>query len=615
MKLWYTEAMMLSFRKFHGRALRRWCGGVIALFVAALFVPQNSATAAVDVASALVSGLNWLIYYFGAALGLLGVAGSVLFVYVMDARVVSQILAAPIVDVTWLVVRDFFNLTFILILLFSAFATIFHIERFHLRNVLLRLIIMALLINFSLPIVKAVIDIANFIMYFFTSLLFPQTGTGYEAVEIFGRSINIMDIFVPQFEERSRAAESGITTYLIFAAIASFFYGISLITIAGLLVVRLIALVILMVLSPVGFVGTILPSTQGMASRYWQSLFKYAFMGPILVFTLFFATTFMAYNHDLAFSRDSDIRIVIPADTATNDARQTSNMANIAFLMVPIIIMWAGIIASNIVSDGASTMVTRFAGNAVRRAGAWARSGGRYLGIEAGRGLDAATGRYVTAARMRFNEMTESRTRRREDARRQRMERSYYQSEQRRNAAIARRFGSAVDEARKSLENFSEEQLRNAMHNGRDAERVAAARLLAENRQINDVDTYIAAQEAMAAAPEHLQQGLRDELRRTVRRNGRIDVVAAQRIRDGEDVQAVINSEFDISVSDLASQQSFEALEGHLEQLGRHIDSSILQSTSDSANFSKSASATVKREVAQISDQYRSDIANNMSQS
>ena len=80
------------------------------------------------------------------------------------------------VYVAWAMVRDFLNLFFMLALLFSAFSTIFQVEKYHLRKIIILLVVMALLVNFSYPITLFVIDLSNSAMYFFISLI-PHTNS------------------------------------------------------------------------------------------------------------------------------------------------------------------------------------------------------------------------------------------------------------------------------------------------------------------------------------------------------------------------------------------------------------------------------------------------------
>jgi len=69
----------------------------------------------------------------------------------------------------WAIVRDLCNMFFIVILLVIAFATILRVEGYDIKKMVPKLIIMAILINFSKTICGLIIDAADLIMNAFVS--------------------------------------------------------------------------------------------------------------------------------------------------------------------------------------------------------------------------------------------------------------------------------------------------------------------------------------------------------------------------------------------------------------------------------------------------------------
>jgi len=119
-----------------------------------------------------------------------------------------------------------------------------------------------------------------------------------------------------------------------------------------LLLIRVVALAILIITSPVAFVGNIAGKDFG----WWDNLFKYAFFGPIMVFVLHIAVFTMQAMSDSA-SLASETNIV-------------TTMANMA---IPIVILWMGMgIAQKMGIAGASDVVGKAQG--------WATSAGKNLG-------------------------------------------------------------------------------------------------------------------------------------------------------------------------------------------------------------------------------------------
>ncbi len=89
----------------------------------------------------------------------------------------SLIASSNFVPVAWAVVRDFSNIFFILILLYVAIQTILGLGH-ETKKVIVHVVIMALLINFSLFFTKIVIDTSNIIALVFYNKLDAQTYNG-----------------------------------------------------------------------------------------------------------------------------------------------------------------------------------------------------------------------------------------------------------------------------------------------------------------------------------------------------------------------------------------------------------------------------------------------------
>ena len=74
---------------------------------------------------------------------------------------------AQSVVIGWSVVRDVMNIAFIIGLLAIAFGTVLRIQSYHYKNTLLKLLIMALLVNFSKTITGVFIDLSQVVMLTF----------------------------------------------------------------------------------------------------------------------------------------------------------------------------------------------------------------------------------------------------------------------------------------------------------------------------------------------------------------------------------------------------------------------------------------------------------------
>lgn len=98
--------------------------------------------------------------------------GAVLLLEVKILITIAQyngFLSSTAVTNGWVIVRDLCNMFFIVVLLVIAIATILKIEMYHYKKLLGRLIIMAVLINFSKLICGLVIDFSQVLMMTFVN--------------------------------------------------------------------------------------------------------------------------------------------------------------------------------------------------------------------------------------------------------------------------------------------------------------------------------------------------------------------------------------------------------------------------------------------------------------
>ena len=181
----------------------------------------------------------------------------------------------------WKLVRDICNMFFVVILIIIAFSTVLGIQSFNYRNVLRKLVIMALLINFSKTISGFIIDFSQVVMLAFVNAF---RDAGYNFTKILG------------LDELLRFAQTTsnqqIDQYDILGAMVA---GLILVIVATvvtviflfILIVRVVYLWLLVILSPVAYILSALPGKgQNYASQWWDDFTKQIVIGPLLAFFL-----------------------------------------------------------------------------------------------------------------------------------------------------------------------------------------------------------------------------------------------------------------------------------------------------------------------------------------
>ena len=337
---------------------------------------SSSAVAKAPTASEAAKGLLYdgmmaILVKIQALVGWLFAIAATLFAWVIDPKNISGpngMLNKPAVKDVWIMVRDLLNMTFILVLLFAAFCTIFQVEKWALKKVWLNILINALLVNFSYPIARFFIDISNVAFYYFVNNLFSSTGTvtGSGIFAMFGSSSGIGEMLMP------KDYMANDMPYLIASIIVIFIMGMTLMVIAGLFVVRLVALMMLVMFSPIGFVGYIFPGTAKHADKWWSQLFEYSFFAPIMIFIMAISLRIMEAM------KNENFQAMVAGANANTPADQANWIANAAFFAIPIIILWAGIgMAKSSGGAMASEIVDR-----VKNGGKWlANAPGKYSGV------------------------------------------------------------------------------------------------------------------------------------------------------------------------------------------------------------------------------------------
>lgn len=310
--------------------------------------PDPSSAATQDEIDSIGKGtLNPIKILLVGVLSLMGFlirVATALFNWAIDSKNMSDVLTNGIIYTTWAMVRDTLNIAFILVLLFSAFSTVFQVDKYSYKRLLLTLVLMALLVNFSFPITRFIIDFSNSLMYY----LINSSGIGISDVNAAFPSIAADS----QLGKILGLPASSTILSLLAAIIFTWILAITLLIIAGLFVIRTIALAILIIFSPIAFTGSIIPFSASYASKWWDSLFKYAFFGPVMVFMLGLSVKMMA-----AIQTNG---MVSMKNIAGQQSADPNLLAAVSFFIIPLIILWAGIIFAQRMSlYGASAVIGR----------------------------------------------------------------------------------------------------------------------------------------------------------------------------------------------------------------------------------------------------------------
>ncbi|MFA5386478.1 MAG: hypothetical protein WC297_02350 [Candidatus Paceibacterota bacterium] len=191
----------------------------------------------------------------------------------------------------WQKARDIANLGFVLAIIVVAFGTILRMENYGFKKTLTKLIVAALLVNFSLMICAAIGDISNIA----TKAILGDT----KIDEIGNTILNLSGInniggqegaLVGIIKETGNVVATGIAAP-IFSLVCMVILLLTMIGIIIMLLIRYVVVGILVVLSPLAWLCSIFPATIDLWKKWWTHFLRWIFFAPVMMLFISFALT------------------------------------------------------------------------------------------------------------------------------------------------------------------------------------------------------------------------------------------------------------------------------------------------------------------------------------
>jgi hypothetical protein len=402
---------------------------ILASLLVVVLVAGSNAAHAVE----FVEGLKtWLI---GLILELAGFFIKLTFFilkFVIEVAGYNGFIDSQAVMVGWIMVRDVTNMFFVVVLLLIAFGTILGLEQYEYKKLLVKLLMAAVIVNFSRIICGIIIDVAQVVMITFVNGVAATAGGNLVSM------FKVENVFSLTGDTALSSQISGSGSPFLAAVAAVTFASIMMITMLTylfLLLARMVTLWILIVLSPFAFVLNVLPQTQKYAGQWWTEFGGNVVAGPIVAFFLWLSFVTVgagnAHNHirdnsDIPNSGKIDNGVTNPEEEKAGLTSITSwaEMANFAIAVGMLLagakmaqqlgaaggamMGKAGEFGKKVAMVASGITAARWAGRGVaagaKRAGAWAGKGvlmkAPLVGGEAwqrrGRGIKAAVSRAWT---------------------------------------------------------------------------------------------------------------------------------------------------------------------------------------------------------------------------
>lgn len=261
--------------------------GILGIFVLALLLPMP--VHANIITDALMNLLAGLLLLLAQGVGL--IANALIGILIQIVQYNGFIKAEAVVK-GWVVVRDVVNMFFIVILLAIAFGTVFRVEEYQYKKLLSKLLIMAVLVNFSKSIAGFFIDFAQVVMITFVN------GFKDAAAGNFINGFRIKEMFeFAKLDSNPKELQVTSSDFFFAAALALITMTIATIVVGVYVVVftlRIVILWLLIIISPIAYILQAFPGdAKKYASQWWDYFGKYVSSGPILAFFLWLSLAVM----------------------------------------------------------------------------------------------------------------------------------------------------------------------------------------------------------------------------------------------------------------------------------------------------------------------------------
>lgn len=278
------------------------------------------------------------------------------------------------------VVLSIANLGFVAVIIIIAIATIIRWERYGMKQILSKLIIAAVLVNFSLTIAGSILNIADSFTTYFVDQISPSEQGFHDFAKSFAAAFQPQQLFIFKPEEaedpgkaiKSANFKKGTTTgdFTIFLSAYASLFGslialaailITMATLIVLFIIRYVYLSILLIIMPFAWLAWVIPNLQNHWTNWWNTFLRWTFFAPIVVLFLWIAImTGSAFVENSEGVSQINEGVIIKNSTENNDVWDsigqilggplTAVFVNLLKTTVLIGLMVGGMIAANSMS-------------------------------------------------------------------------------------------------------------------------------------------------------------------------------------------------------------------------------------------------------------------------
>ena len=280
------------------------------------------------------------------------------------------------INIAWKVVRDLMNMAFIFLLVYEGIKMIIGLsDTTKVKKFISMIVLASLLVNFSLFFTKVLIDASNVVTIgFYKVIITPPADlvgppdVSYGMSDPIMRALGLQSLYGKEGEADFAAGKGfgGILIFMIGSSLIFIIAAFVFFTVAILFIVRYVTLIILLMLSPVAYMGMALPFMKKYADDWWDALNSQLLFAPLYMILTWVTLTLMSSDGFVEKKKFTEI-----FNSGTQQPEFTSMGLILNFAVIIGLLLSSLIIAKSTSSKGskhiadATGKLTSFAGGAV----------------------------------------------------------------------------------------------------------------------------------------------------------------------------------------------------------------------------------------------------------
>ena len=293
----------------------------------------------------ILETIGYLISYI-AVLFIALAAGFIQVLIEMSRDLLSNIF----IQTGFKIVLNLVNLGFILTIIIIAFSTILRFQTYGAKQLLWKLIIAVILVNFSLTIAGVIIDFTNVISLYFLDGASPGN------IEKFGdnlaNSLNLEKLGLLNINNQDFTAGLGKGLLIMLMSVASLFstaiFSVLLAIVfwgtAFMILIRNIYIAILLILMPLVWLFWIFPNLSHLWNKWWSNFIRWTFFLPAAMFFIYLSI-FSSQQIGEIVNKSQNLSSVQAASNLTNF--NPGGITVLLQIVLQIGILVGGLIAAN----------------------------------------------------------------------------------------------------------------------------------------------------------------------------------------------------------------------------------------------------------------------------